>query len=205
MVNIRSASLDTSLPTIARRAHPARRLFRAFVPAFQSETATQRAANEPTHALEPGLSKLALATLIRARLYEDRQWARDRRSVWSARSSLLRFLMFTLSVLAIVFLGIASLDGFAIVGFICTAAGTAVAALEGFFNWRARWVAADAALAAWHEIEESLALYVASQPEDALDVAILLEFDARRRSSWRELSQTWLSQRRSEASTHAEI
>jgi len=111
-------------------------------------------------------------------------------------STLLRVLLFVLSVFAIVFLGVAQLDGFAIVGCICTAASTAVAALEGFFNWRSRWIASDAALAQWHEFEEALALHVASNSETTIDVDKILEFDERRRAAWSGLSQTWLSQRR---------
>ncbi|MDQ0745330.1 hypothetical protein QFZ62_002638 [Clavibacter sp. B3I6] len=151
---------------------------------------------DPTNALQPGSSPLALATMIRGRFYTDRHWARIRRSHWSAGSTLLRVSVFTMSVLAIVFLGIADLDGFAIAGFICTATGTAVSALEGFFNWRARWIAADAALASWHRAEEELELYVASRREEDLDPSELLAFDLRRKEAWSEMSQTWLNERR---------
>lgn len=187
-----------------RRTNPFRWFARIVLMALRSEGATQRPPSPPTHPLQPGLSKLELANLIRSRFYEDRQWARDRRSVWSARSTLLRFLMFTVSVLAIVFLGIASLDGFAIVGFICTAVGTALAALETFFNWRSRWIAADAALAQWHEAEEALSLYVASRPAKDLVLEDLLDFDERRRAAWSQMSQTWLNDRRGNAGAAGE-
>jgi len=163
---------------------------------FRSEFVAQQTSKAPTIPLQPGLAPLELAKLIRARYYADRQWARDRRSVWSARSSLLQAFMFLLSLLAIVFLGIATLDGFAIAGFICTAAATAVAALESFFNWRSRWIAADAALAQWHDLEETLSLYVASRTEQDLDVDFLLQFDEQRRSVWTELNQIWLAERK---------
>lgn len=169
-------------------------LWRSISALFQSEAADTYA-REPTHALTPGLDGLALAEFVRRRFYEDREWARARRAVWSARSTLLRFLMFSLSVLAIIFLGVSTLDGFAVAGFVCTAVGTAAAALESFFNWRSRWVAADAALARWHAIEESLALYVASTAEADLDRKDLLDFDASRREVWSEMSQRWLSER----------
>jgi len=163
---------------------------------FGSEGTTTGAPPTPSHVMRPGLSNMELAELVRSRFYEDRHWARIRRDVWSARSTFLRVLLFVLSVLAIVFLGIAKLDGFAIVGFICTAASTAVAALEGFFNWRSRWIASDAALAQWHELEEALSLYIATHAESTLELEKILEFDERRRATWNEMSQTWLTQRR---------
>lgn len=175
---------------------PVRSIHEYFSRLLGSEAAATGVPPAPTHPLQPGLSNMALAELVRSRFYEDRHWARIRRDVWSARSTLLRVLLFALSVLAIVFLGIAKLDGFAIVGFICTAASTAVAALEGFFNWRSRWIASDAALAEWHALEEALTLYVATNDEDSMEVGRILEFDELRRAAWSELSQTWLTQRR---------
>jgi TRAP-type mannitol/chloroaromatic compound transport system permease large subunit len=189
--------------TELKRRNVVSALLGAFLLVFHSEASTQSPSNDPTHPLQPGMTTIQLAALIRSRFYEDRQWARDRRGVWSARSTLLRILMFVLSVLGIIFLGIAVLDGFAIAGFVCTAVATAVAALEGFFNWRSRWVAADAALASWHDLEESLFLYVASTPEADLEVESLLAFDRKRRTVWSEMSGTWLSERRSQGSSAA--
>jgi hypothetical protein len=173
-----------------------RKGWRAVLNLFGSESAPQSFSKTPSVPLTPGLPPLELANLIRRRFYEDRQWARERRAVWSARSTFLHALTFVLAVAAIVFLGVASLDGFAIVGFICTTVGTTVAGLETFFNWRSRWVAADSALARWHELEESLSLYVASNEAKLLSIDHLVEFDTQRRSVWSELSQTWLDERR---------
>lgn len=167
-----------------------------FVSRLVDSRAVSGTVKPPSVALVAGLSSVELAAMLRGRLYDDKHWARDRREVWSARSSFVHFLTFSLAVLAIVFLGIAKLDGFAVVGFICTTVGTTVAGVESFFNWRSRWIAADAALAGWHDIEERLALYVASTAEASLDNAQLLAFDVERRAVWSEMSQTWLDERR---------
>jgi hypothetical protein len=161
-----------------------------------SETVTQRAAKTPTHALKAGLTGLELAEFVRTRFYEDRAYARSRRAVWSARATLLRLVVFGLSAVATIFLGVAAKDGYATVGFICTALVTVVSALEGFFNWRSRWVAAEWALARWHELEENLAMYVSSRSNGKLDDAAITEFDIQRRIVWAELSHTWISERR---------
>ena len=177
-----------------------RRLKSAFWAIFRSESSPQSRPTPPTAPLVSGLSGMDLAELIRERFYSDRQWARDRRSVWSARSTLLRSLVFFVSVLGIIFLGLAQLDGVAAAGFILTTVGASISALESFFNWRARWVAADAALASWHMLEESLSLYVASTPVSALETEILLEFDSRRRATWDDMSGAWLAERRGQSS-----
>lgn len=163
---------------------------------FDSEFAEQASPREPRHPLDPGLGKLELAAFLRRRLYEDKEYARSRRRVWSARATLLRVTLFALSGLATIFLGLADLKGFALVGFILSALVTTVSGLEGFFNWRSRWIASELALARWHDIEESLALYVASRKPSRIKKAQLMQFDDQRRDAWSELSATWISQRK---------
>jgi hypothetical protein len=163
---------------------------------LHSESSEQSEANEPSHPLDPGLGTLELAQFIRRRFYEDRAWARSRRYVWSARATLIRVVVFLFSALATIFLGLATLDGFAVVGFVFSTLITAVSGLETFFNWRSRWVTADIALARWHDLEESLAFYVSATEIGKLDPSILKNYDDQRRNVWSEVSQAWIFARR---------
>lgn len=159
----------------------------------------RRPGEPPTRPLKPGLNNLDLADFLRQRLYDDRDYARNRRMEWRLGAVALRLLTVGLGAAATVTLGLADLDTQAAVGFALTAIATVLGGLEAFFNWRSRWVAAEEALASWHHIEEALALYVSARPVEALVREELLAFDDQRRDVWSGFSRTWVQQRKGSA------
>ncbi|MGG7509971.1 SLATT domain-containing protein [Plantibacter sp. YIM 135249] len=139
--------------------------------------------------------------MVRQRFYEDRDYSRWRRKSWSRSATIVRFLILILSATATVLLGLATLDGFAALGFICSALVTTASAIEPYFNWRSRWVMAEEALAEWHKLEEDLAIYVASTPATNLDFNTILNYDKQRRAVWNTFSGQWIEQRQSGSMT----
>jgi hypothetical protein len=139
---------------------------------------------------------MELAAFVRQRLYDDRDYARGRRTEWRLGAVTLRLLTVGLGAAATVTLGLANLDTKAAVGFALTAIATVLGGLEAFFNWRSRWVAAEEALASWHHIEENLALYVSALPNEDLEKDEILAFDRERRAVWSNFSRTWIQERK---------
>jgi hypothetical protein len=158
--------------------------------------ARRQVGDAPRVELVPGLSRLELAGFVRQRLYDDRDYARLRRTEWRRRATLAWACSTLASATATVILGLASLGTWASVGFVLSALVTTINAVEPFFNWRSRWVGAEKALASWHRIEESLALYVANTPETDIEPARVLEYDRSRQKVWSDFSGDWLSARR---------
>ena len=159
----------------------------------------RRPGDPPTRPLKPGLSNMDLADFVRQRLYDDRDYARNRRMEWRFGAVTLRLLTVGLGAAATVILGLADLDTQAGVGFALTAIATVLGGLEAFFNWRSRWIAAEEALASWHHIEEGLALYVSARPVEDLVRDEILAFDDQRRDVWSDFSRTWIQQRKGAA------
>lgn len=163
----------------------------------------QPASREPTHPLSPGLDELQLALMVRTRFYEDRTYARWRRKSWRRWASFTRVSTLALSAGATIFIGLSGADDTTLkqLGFVFSALVTTLAAVEPYFNWRSRWVMSEEALGRWHELEEALALYVASTAPDALDRDTILDFDRSRRAVWADFNQQWIEQRRTSMAT----
>ncbi|MGZ0069401.1 SLATT domain-containing protein [Microbacterium arborescens] len=125
-----------------------------------------------------------------------RNYIRGRRRGWAFGAVVFRLTAVLLSGLATIMLGLADLSGLAAWGFALSAVVTLVTALEPFFNFRARWVSADQALARWHRDEEELTTYVATRPEERLKVEDVIRFDDARREAWAQFSRDWLAERR---------
>lgn len=158
----------------------------------------QPAAKDPTHPLAAGLGTFDLAEMVRTRLYEDRAYARWRRKTWRRQASVTRLATLACSATATILIGLSGTNDVTLknVGFVFSALVTTVAAIEPYFNWRSRWVMSEEALGRWHEIEESLSLYVAETQEADLDRERILAFDRSRREVWSAFNQQWIEQRR---------
>jgi hypothetical protein len=146
-------------------------------------------AMEPTAIdLVAGLKPFDLADLVRQRLVNDRDYAQGRRWVWRNLSSASMVLSLLLSAGTTIVLGLAHLGPLGTLGFIFSALVTVMIAIEPVFDWRAHQTSADQALAAWHQLEDNLAIYVASTPAKDLDLEVILSFDADRREVWSRFS-----------------
>ncbi|TAP44617.1 SLATT domain-containing protein [Arthrobacter sp. S39] len=157
----------------------------------------------PTHPLEQGLTTLDLATRIRQNLYEAKTYARWRRKSWRVMASGTHLLGLAVSATATVILGLAELNGPAQWGFIFSALVTTLTAIEPFFNWRARWVFAEEALAEWHRIDSDLTMYVASTETNDLDRSKVLGYHDECSKVWEQFSGQWLEQRKPKATPSA--
>ncbi|HVV75109.1 MAG TPA: hypothetical protein VHC43_03660 [Mycobacteriales bacterium] len=150
--------------------------------------ARERAA-DPSHPLVAGLKPFDLADMVRQRLLEDKDYARNRRWVWRNLASASMVLTLVLSATTTVVLGLSDLGPLGTLGFVCSATVTVMIAIEPLFDWRARRASADAALAAWDNLEENLAIYVASTAAKDLDQDVILGFDKDRRAVWATFSE----------------
>ncbi|HWC36291.1 MAG TPA: hypothetical protein VG650_15905 [Mycobacteriales bacterium] len=149
--------------------------------------ARERAA-DPSHPLVAGLKPFELAGMVRQRLIEDKDYARNRRWVWRNLASASMVLTLLLSAATTIVLGLSSLGPLGTMGFVCSALVTVMIAIEPLFDWRARRASADDALKAWDHLEENLAIYVASTPAKDLDQEVILGFDKDRRAIWSKFS-----------------
>ncbi|MDL5485945.1 SLATT domain-containing protein [Microbacterium wangruii] len=147
--------------------------------------------------LTPGMAPLEAAEGLLRSLAEARSYAQARRRTWSRWSTGIRLLMFTVSALATITLGLATTDAWGKVGFVLSALVTSLTALEPFFNWRSRWVDADEALAGWYDVEEDLRRLVETSPEAALTHSEVERLYKRYRKIWNDWSASWVSARRS--------
>jgi hypothetical protein len=143
---------------------------------------------DPSHPLVAGLKPFDLADMVRLRLIEDKDYARNRRWVWRNLASGSMVLSLLLSAATTIALGLANLGPLGTLGFICSALVTVMIAIEPLFDWRARQASAVEALAAWDHLEENLAIYVASTPASQLDQQVILDFDRDRRTVWARFS-----------------
>lgn len=162
----------------------------------EDKGARRQIGEPPTSELVSNLDTRELARFIRQRLYDDRDYARIRRTDWRRKSTITWGCATLASAAATVILGLADLGTLASIGFVLSALVTSINAVEPFFNWRSRWVGAEEALASWHRIEESLALYVASTPEAELDRDQVVAYDREREIIWRTFAKDWLAARR---------
>ncbi|WP_308798969.1 hypothetical protein [Agromyces silvae] len=154
----------------------------------------------PSHPLSPGMTDLELAEAVRSHIREAKEYARWRRGGWTFWATASRVLAFGLSATATIVLGTSNPAWPVNLAFICSALVTTVTTLEPFFNWRTRWVLADAALADWHQLEDELYFHVASRKESELDRDALLEFQDRNSAIWGQLSSEWVAARRESGS-----
>lgn len=143
---------------------------------------------EPAHPLLPGLKPLELADMVRQRVREDREYAQARRWMWRNLASGSMVLTLLLSAATTIALGLANLGPLGTLGFICSALVTVMIGIEPLFDWRARRASAEEALTAWHQLEDSLEIYVASTPASQLDQQVILDFDRDRRQVWSRFS-----------------
>ncbi|HEX3898361.1 MAG TPA: hypothetical protein VHW74_04265 [Mycobacteriales bacterium] len=143
---------------------------------------------DTSHPLVAGLKPFDLADMVRLRLIEDKDYARNRRWVWRNLASGSMVLSLLLSATTTIVLGLANLGPLGTLGFICSALVTVMIAIEPLFDWRARQASAVEALAAWDHLEENLAIYVASTPASQLDQQVILDFDRDRRTVWSRFS-----------------
>ncbi|HVT64493.1 MAG TPA: hypothetical protein VHD81_05025 [Mycobacteriales bacterium] len=145
-------------------------------------------AHDSSPALVAGLKPFDLADLVRLRLLENKDYARNQRWMWRNLASVSMVATLVLSATTTVVLGLSDLGPLGTLGFVCSAAVTVMIGIEPLFDWRAQRSAADDALTAWDHLEENLAIYVASTPAKELDPDVILDFDKDRRAVWSRLA-----------------
>ncbi|HWB66264.1 MAG TPA: hypothetical protein VG708_05505 [Mycobacteriales bacterium] len=181
----RRRTLSQSLKKARREVAPIEGELRSMV----AEAKARERAQDPSHPLVAGLKPFELADMVRLRLLEDKDYARNRRWIWRNLASASMVLTLLLSAATTIALGLAHLGPLGTLGFVCSALVTVMIGIEPLFDWRARRAHADEALAAWDNLEENLAIYVASTPAKDLDQQVILDFDKDRRAVWSRFAE----------------
>lgn len=163
---------------------------------LKKKSSIRAKASDPTHEMLAGIDPLSLAMYVRVTIREAKDYARSSRRQWSQWSVTLQVSTLALSVLATIMLGLAERSLVSNIGLVASSLVAVSSSLEGFFNWRSRWVLAEEALAEWHAIEDGLMVHVASTKPDELKIEDILDFDRRRADAWNRLSSEWIDQRR---------
>ena len=181
----RRRTFAQTMKKVRREAAPIEAELRDLV----SDAKARERAADPSHPLIAGLKPFDLADMVRQRLLDDKDYARNRRWMWRNLASASMLLTLVLSAATSIVLGLSDLGPLGTLGFICSALVTVMIAIEPLFDWRARRASADEALTAWDHLEENLAIYVASTPAKDLDPEEILDFDRQRRAVWSRFSE----------------
>lgn len=142
-----------------------------------------------------GLPPSELARWVQGQLTAWIEWSEFRRRRFRRSASLVRALSFALSVASTVILGLQDLNFWASLAFSLGAVGTAVGAIEPFFNWRARWVLMEESEARLRRIKDELDYLLVGTASDLIRFEDVDPFFRRAQEVWADVTRRWLDQR----------
>jgi hypothetical protein len=148
----------------------------------------------------PGLTPLALAQDLLARIEQANTYARTRKHRFRRNSAVVRMTTLTLLVASTIILGLQDLDFWAGLGFSLVAVVTVVNTLEPFFAWRSRWVLMEETQYQFYRLRDELTYYIAATEPDRVDPAKVRSMFDEYQEIWDRLGQRWLEFRQSSGS-----
>ncbi|AUG81146.1 hypothetical protein CFP65_6492 [Kitasatospora sp. MMS16-BH015] len=148
-----------------------------------------------------GLGPVETAGHLLAKIREGNAYARARKRRFRGASSVLKLVTLGLSAASTVILGLQNLDFWAGLAFALVAVVTLLGAVEGFFNWRARWVLMEETQYRFQRLADELEYLVVSTPAGELTHDQLRPLFEQYQGVWAQLSDRWLQERRGPAAT----
>lgn len=144
---------------------------------------------------DPGLSPLELAHDVLSRIEQANRYARQRKHRFRWRSSAVRLSVLAMSVTSTIILGLQPLNLWTGLAFSLVALTTVVNTLEPFFAWRSRWVLMEETQYRFYRLRDELTFYLASRPEDQVEVATVADMFRQYQEIWDQLGTRWLEYR----------
>jgi hypothetical protein len=131
----------------------------------------------------------------------DMAWVDSRKIKFRWRASAVRLATLALTAASTVVLGIDAIPGRATIALPMVAAVTVLAGLEGFHNWRSRWVLMEEALYRLNRLRDEMDLYLVSSPVGALLPDDLDRFFVEQQRIWADVSTRWIEFRKLQATS----
>jgi hypothetical protein len=136
---------------------------------------------------------------FRDQVSEAMAWTDSRKTRFRKRSSWVKIGALILSALSTIILGIQEIPARASIALPFVALVTTLGALEGFFNWRSRWVLMEEAQYRLHRLRDDVDFYLLSTPSTALTMERLRQLFDEQQAIWSDVSQKWIEFRKLDA------
>lgn len=101
-----------------------------------------------------------------------------------------------MSVTSTIILGLQPLNLWTGLAFSLVALTTVVNTVEPFFAWRSRWVLMEETQYRFYRLRDELTFYLASRPEDQVEVTMVAEIFRQYQEIWDQLGSRWIEYRR---------
>jgi len=148
-----------------------------------------------------GLAPVETAGQLLEKIRQGNLYARRRKKRFRLASSALKVLTLLLSAASTIILGLQNLNFWAGLAFALVALVTLLGAVESFFNWRSRWVLMEETQYRFQRLADDLEYLIASTPADGLTYDRLQPLFDEYQGVWAHLSERWLQERRTLASS----
>ncbi|MET7880825.1 DUF4231 domain-containing protein [Micromonospora profundi] len=122
----------------------------------------------------------------------DLEWANSRNARYRRVTSQVRVASITLAALSTVVLGISGFQFQTEVALPMVAGVTVLGALEGFFNWRSRWVVMEETKYRLNRLRDEMDYYLMVTPPEAVTREALDRFFEDQQRIWHDVSRRWI-------------
>jgi len=126
----------------------------------------------------------------------DMEWVDSRKVRFRRRASWTKVLTLVLTAASTVVLGIQAIPARASIALPMVALVAVLSALEGFFNWRARWVLMEESQYRLNRLRDEMDYYLVATPSADVQRDKLDDFFHEQQEIWRDVSQRWIEFRK---------
>lgn len=135
----------------------------------------------------------------------DMDWADSRKTKFRRVASRVKVISLALTAVSTVVLGVQALPARATIALPMVAAVGALSALDGYFNWRSRWVLMEETLYRLNRLRDEMDYYLVLTAPGELRRERLDDFFEDQQAIWSDVSQRWVQARLSADAGQVEI
>lgn len=134
----------------------------------------------------------------------DMDWADSRKVRFRTSASVIKVLALILTALSTIVLGIPAIPARASIALPLVALVTLLTALEGFFNWRSRWVLMEETQYRLNRLRDEIDYYLVATPSSEVTWERLNEFFQDQQIIWGDVSHRWVEFRKHDGPNQSE-
>lgn len=149
---------------------------------------------------EPDVSLRDAFLKFRDLISADMDWADVRKARFRARASYIKTGVLILTAAATVVLGISNIPNRAVIALPMVALVTVLGGLEGFHNWRSRWILMEECQYRLNRLRDEIDYYIVLTPVADLQRERLNHFFTVQQEIWADTSKRWVEFRKLEQS-----
>jgi hypothetical protein len=150
---------------------------------------------------EPGIPLRQAFLKFRDLISSDMDWSDLRKARFRASATYIKTGVLVLTATSTIVLGISAIPSRAVVALPMVAFVTVLGGLEGFHNWRSRWILMEECQYRLNRLRDKIDYYLILTPEADLQRKYLDEFFAEQQEIWADTSQRWIEFRKLERSS----